>query len=314
MTASRQEQRAQQQEQQEQRAGSGAGERAAGPRTALVTGATSGLGRALALALHRSGWTVLAHGRDRGRLARLAAEAGDSRLVTLTADLASLAEVRSLAERTAARGGPLHVLVNNAAVGFGPPGAGRETSADGHELRMAVNYLAPTLLARLLLPLLAASAPARVVAVGSVGQVPFAVGDLAFAHGYRGVEAYRRSKLALAAGTFDLAEAARPLGVTVNCVHPAGFMDTPMVRESGVAPLSTVADGLRAVLPLVTDPAFADTTGTFFRGTEPGRALDLAYDPRFRRDLAAATDRALRAHMCGSEASDTRTDGSTTDE
>ncbi len=249
--------------------------------TVLITGATSGLGRATAIELHRRGWTVLAHGRSEAKLAELTG------VTTLVADLASLAEVRSLAEQVGERVDRLDVLVNNAAVGFGPRSGAREVSADGHELRMAVNYLAPVLLTRLLLPLL--TAPAKVVNIGSIGQVPFDPADIEFTRGYDGVHAYRRSKLALAAHTFDLAE--ELAGVTVDCVHPAGFMDTAMVRESGITPMSTVDEGLAAVLARITDST--GETGRFYSGTSRATALAPAYDPRFRRDLREVTERML---------------------
>jgi NAD(P)-dependent dehydrogenase (short-subunit alcohol dehydrogenase family) len=258
--------------------------------TALITGTTSGLGRALAIELHGRGWTVLAHGRDEAKLTDLAETTGGG-VTTLKADLSSLAEVRTLAERVGERVARLDVLVNNAAVGFGPPGAAREVSADGHELRMAVNYLAPVLLTRLLLPLLRAAAPARVVNVGSIGQIPFDPADVDFTQDYYGVHAYRRSKLALVAHTFDLAEELRGQGVAVNCVHPAGFMDTPMIRESGITPLSTVDEGLTAVLAQITDAEVG--TGRFYSGTGRATALAPAYDPRFRHDLREVTERML---------------------
>jgi len=125
---------------------------------ALITGATSGLGCYLAQQLASSGWQVLAHGRDPARVADLSAELGDGAR-GFVADLASLGDVRDLAARITAEVPRLDVLVNNAAVGFGAPGEGRQVSADGHELRFAVNYLAPVLRTRLLVPLLAASAP-----------------------------------------------------------------------------------------------------------------------------------------------------------
>jgi NAD(P)-dependent dehydrogenase (short-subunit alcohol dehydrogenase family) len=258
----------------------------------LITGATSGLGRAVAVALSRQGWTVLGHGRDRAKLADLGAATGGA-VTGLLADLGSLAGVRSLAEQVYERTDRLTVLVNNAAVGFGPPGGARETSAEGYELRMAVNYLAPVLLTRLLLPLLVASAPARVVNVGSVGQIEFDPADIDFTEHYFGVHAYRRSKLAMVAHTFDLAEQVRGEGVTVNCVHPAGFMDTAMVRESGITPLSTVEEGRTAIVKQVTDPALAEVTGEFFTGVSPSTALAPAYHPCFRRDLREVTERML---------------------
>ena len=110
------------------------------PRTVLITGATSGLGRGLAARLAGAGWTVLAHGRDPARVAEVTARL-DGGAVGYVADLASLGEVRDLAAAVRVHAPVLDVLVNNAGIGFGAPGEGRQVSRDGHELRFAVNYL-----------------------------------------------------------------------------------------------------------------------------------------------------------------------------
>ena len=137
----------------------------------LVTGATDGLGRAVAASLARSGATVLLHGRSEERLAATLAEVPGAR--AYRADLASLAEVRRLAAEVLEREPRLDVLVSNAGIGATVPGGGaRMESADGHELRFAVNYLAGYVLSRELVPLLARSAPARIVHVASAGQAP----------------------------------------------------------------------------------------------------------------------------------------------
>jgi NAD(P)-dependent dehydrogenase (short-subunit alcohol dehydrogenase family) len=137
------------------------GEESMSDRVALVTGATSGVGRVVAERLGAAGWRVLAHGRDSARgaevVATITAAGGQARF--LHADLASLAGVRALAAAVAQEGPRLPLLINNAGIGFGPPGAPRELGADGFELRLAVNYLAPFLLTRLLLPDLRAAAP-----------------------------------------------------------------------------------------------------------------------------------------------------------
>jgi NAD(P)-dependent dehydrogenase (short-subunit alcohol dehydrogenase family) len=262
----------------------------------LITGATSGLGRYLAKELDGSGWQVLAHGRDPARVAALGTELGREAR-GYVADLASLGDVRDLAASVRAQVPRLDVLVNNAGVGFGAPGEDRQVSADGHELRFAVNYLAPVLLARLLVPLMTASAPSRIVNVGSIGQVAFDPADAEFEHGYNGLEAYRRSKLALAAFTFDLADALAPTGVTVNCLHPATLMDTAMVTLAGVTPISTVEEGTEATMRLITDPALDGVTGQFFDGLKASRARPEAYDPRFRTRLAEVTDRMLGENL-----------------
>src|ERR1700727_2776056 len=170
---------------------------------------------------------------------------------------------------------------------------GRQVSADGHELRFAVNYLAPVLLTRLLVPLLTASAPSRIVNVGSLGQVPFDPADAEFEHGYNGVDAYRRSKLALAAFTFSLAGELDAAQVTVNCLHPATFMNTAMVAQGGITPVSTVEQGAEATMRLITDPALDGVTGQFFDGLRTSRALPEAYDPQFRAQLGQITDKML---------------------
>src|SRR5512133_2608765 len=158
--------------------------------TVLVTGATDGLGRALATRLASEGATVLAHARseERGReaLAELLDGPGDVRLVV--GDLASLSAVRALADQVPDR---LDVLVNNA--GIGSSGA-RAESEDGYELHFAVNYLAGFLLAALLRDRLAASAPARIVNVASAGQQAIDFDDVMLEDGYDGVRAYCQSE------------------------------------------------------------------------------------------------------------------------
>jgi NAD(P)-dependent dehydrogenase (short-subunit alcohol dehydrogenase family) len=259
--------------------------------TVLITGATSGLGRYLAFELARSGHLVLAHGRDAGRTDQLVAELRtEGEAEGFVADLASLAQVRRLGEEVAAAHPRLDVLINNAGVGGGPRGSGREVSADGHELRLAVNYLAPVALTRALLPRLRAGAPARIVNVGSAGQEPLDFDDPELTRGYSGMSAYCRSKFALAAHTFALAEELGDSGVSVNVLHPATYMDTAMVREGGIAPWNTVADGAPGVLALATRDL---GTGGYFDGTRPARAHEQAYDREVQRRLAAVTGQLL---------------------
>ncbi|GGJ45572.1 SDR family NAD(P)-dependent oxidoreductase [Streptomyces brasiliensis] len=259
--------------------------------TVLITGATSGLGRYVAFGLVRSGHVVLAHGRDPVRTDRLVEELrGEGAAEGFVADLASLAQVRELGARVAEAHPELDVLINNAGVGSGRSGAGRELSADGHELRLAVNYLAPVSLTRALLPVLRDNAPARIVNVGSAGQAPLDFADPELTRGYDGVSAYCRSKFALAAHTFSLAEELAGSGVSVNVLHPATYMDTAMVRDSGISPWNSVADGAPGVLMLATRES---GTGGYFDGTRLSRADEATYDPEVRKRLAAVTEQLL---------------------
>src|SRR6266700_6129402 len=207
----------------------------------LITGATDGLGKAVAIHLARAGAMLLLHERDEARrqhtLEAIRAQTGNTRLQWYRADFASLAQVRVLAERLAREQEHLEVLVNNAGIGTTLPGGGkRQESEEGYELRFAVNYLAPFLLTRRLVPTLRQSAPARIVNVSSAGQAPINFGDVMLSRRYDGVQAYCQSKLALIMLTFDLAEELARTGVTANCLHPGTYMPTKMVLAAGVTP------------------------------------------------------------------------------
>ncbi|MGH9058543.1 MAG: SDR family NAD(P)-dependent oxidoreductase, partial [Acidimicrobiales bacterium] len=228
----------------------------------LVTGATDGLGRGLAAHLAAQGATVLVHGRDdeRGRatMQAITQATPDARLQWYRADLASLDEVRGLAAAVGADHPRLHALVSNAGIGTNVPGGGvRQESADGHELRFAVNYLAGYLLTRELLPNLLAAAPARVVHVSSLGQAPIDFDDVMLTHSYSGVHAYCQSKLAQVLDTVRLAGELGDVGVTVNALHPATYMPTKIVPT----PTSTLEEGIEATARLVVDPELDHTSG-----------------------------------------------------
>ena len=262
-------------------------------QTILVTGATDGLGRGVALDLLARGATVIVHGRDSTRLQLTVDELAEKtgrrdRIRTALADFASLADVRRMAERVAADHDRLDALVNNAGIGTVVPGGDRrQVSQDGNELRFAVNYLAPFLLTRLLLPLLRRSAPSRIVNVSSLGQMAIDFSDPMLERGYSGVRAYCQSKLAQILSTIDLAEELRGSGVTVNALHPATYMATKIVPN----PVSTVEQGVAATVRLVADPALDEKTGRFFNQKTEARADPQAYDAAARKKLRELSNR-----------------------
>ncbi len=258
-------------------------------RTALITGATDGVGRVVARELARDGWRVLAHGRDRRRgeaLVREIEQAG-GRATFLAADLASLAEVRRLADEVRQATDRLDLLINNAGIGTAGNAPGRQTSADGHELRFAVNYLAGFLLTHLLLPLIEASAPARIVNVSSAGQQAIDFADVMLTRRYSGVGAYCQSKLAQIMFTIDLADALKGRGVIANALHPSTYMNTTMVSQAGVSPMSKVEDGAAAILKLAVSAALEGRSGLYFNVQSEARANPQAYDAEARRRLRA---------------------------
>jgi NAD(P)-dependent dehydrogenase (short-subunit alcohol dehydrogenase family) len=262
--------------------------------TILVTGATDGLGKRVALELAAKGATVLLHGRKRERLQaaleEMRRETGSERLRFYLADLSSLGEVRALAERILLDKARLDVLVNNAGV-IVPE---RRESEDGYELTFAVNYLAHFLLTSLLLPLLRDSAPARIVNVASAGQSPVDFGDIMLERGYDGMRAYTRSKLAQIMFTFELAERLRGTGVTVNALHPASLMDTKMVLETFGHSMSNVQEGADAAVRLAASPELEGVTGRYFDGQHEVRADRQAYDAQARKRLWV-----LSEELCG---------------
>jgi NAD(P)-dependent dehydrogenase (short-subunit alcohol dehydrogenase family) len=256
----------------------------------LVTGATDGLGRGVATALAAEGATLLVHGRSPERLdavvEEIGVETGNANLRPYRADLASLDDVRRLADEVVGQESRLEALVNNAGIGTTLPGDGeRMVSADGYELRFAVNYLSGFLLTHRLAELLAASAPARIVNVSSAGQAPIDFDDVMLEHGYSATRAYAQSKLAQVMFTIDLAEELRDGGVTVNCLHPATYMPTKMVlhaRGEGVSPLE---DGVRATVRLVASPELDGVTGRYFNGEVESDPHPQAHDATARAEL-----------------------------
>ncbi len=259
-------------------------------QTVLVTGATDGLGRGVVRALAKRRATILLHGRDSARAEALSVElraAGASAVRVYLADLASLGEVRALAAAVLARESRLDVLVNNAGIGTTVPAKDRAESRDGLELRFAVNYLSHYLLTRRLLPLLKASAPARIVNVSSAGQTAIDFDDPMMTRSYSGVRAYCQSKLAQILFTIDLAGELTGSGVTVNALHPATFMPTKIVAS----PISTIEEGVNATMRLIADGSLAGVSGRYFDGTREARADAQAYDARARAELRDLSDR-----------------------
>lgn len=259
-------------------------------KTVLITGSTDGVGRYVATRLAGEGAKVLIHGRDAARAKALIdgiVKAGHMAPTFYQADLSSMAGTRELAAAVTRDHQRLDVFVSNAGIGSQSDGPQRQESRDSHELRFAVNYLSGFLLARLLLPLLKAAAPSRIVNVASLGQHPIDFDDVMITKGYSGSRAYAQSKLSQIMFTIDLAAELKDAGITVNSLHPATYMNTTMVRAGGITPMSTVEQGGAAILHLVQGDDVAGKSGLFFNGLNEARANPQAYDADARSRLRA---------------------------
>ena len=262
--------------------------------TILVTGSTDGIGRIAADKLMRMDANVLLHGRNREkcRAARddLQKTVPAADPACYEADFSSLSQVREMAAAIRESHDRLDVLINNAGV-FPAVSNQRErpVSREGHELCMAVNFLAPFLLTHLLLPLLAAAPAGRIINVTSAAQEAIDFEDLMCTIDYSPMLAYARSKLALAMFTFELDLRLKaeniPENITVNCMHPGSLLDTEMVRQSFSRPQGSSESGAEVEVYLATSPGLEGISGAYFNRMKPASAHSQAYDPKARQRL-----------------------------
>ncbi len=262
----------------------------------LITGSTSGIGKVTALELAKLGATVVIVSRDRSRgeaaRAELAANSGNQAIDLLVADLSSLAAIRQLAQDFKSRYDRLHILVNNA----GAVNTRRTLTVDGFETTFAVNHLAYFLLTNLLLDVLKASAPARIVSVSSgahtSGTIRF--DDLQGERRYSAFGAYGQSKLANILFTYELDRRLAGTGVTANCLHPGGVA-TGFGRNNGglvrlifrlIGPLlRTPEQGAETVVYLASAPEIEGVSGKYF------------VDKREARSSAESQDQAIAGRL-----------------
>jgi NAD(P)-dependent dehydrogenase (short-subunit alcohol dehydrogenase family) len=270
-------------------------------RTCLITGATSGIGRATALALGGMGAELVLLCRDRARgeeTAAAARAAGAPAVELLIADLGVQAEVRRAAAEFLAGGRPLHVLINNAGV----VNLQRTLTADGLEATFAVNHLAYFLLTTLLLDRLRASAPARIVNVSSEAHRfgPLDFDDLQNERRYRTMKVYGQSKLANILFTAELARRLEGSGVTVNSLHP-GAVATRLGTNNGAWARALIRllrpffrtpdDGAATSIHLATAPELAGVSGRYFANRREKTPSAAARDPDAARRLWEVSER-----------------------
>jgi NAD(P)-dependent dehydrogenase (short-subunit alcohol dehydrogenase family) len=257
-------------------------------RTALVTGATSGIGRAIAEGLAAAGLTIVLVARDeaRGEAARheIATTTGNDQISVVLGDLADMASIRKIALAVDRAHPELDILVNSAGV-YTPK---RTVTTDGFETMFATNLLGPFLLTNLVLPQLRAAGSARILVLSAPSRTKLDFDDLQGERRFRSLTAFGASKAADLLFTFELARRLDGTGVTANAIHP-GLVRTslmsgaPALLRWGIRPFSRSPEAAaKTIIPLALDPAFADRSGLFFHN---GRAID---PPASTRDADVA--------------------------
>jgi NAD(P)-dependent dehydrogenase (short-subunit alcohol dehydrogenase family) len=272
-------------------------------KVAVITGATAGLGQFVAFGLARAGYHTVIIARDaaKGEATRrsIAERAHGASTELVLADLSSLVQTRQAGEAIAAAHPRIDVLVNNA--GLITPK--RQVTAEGHEMILAVNHLAPFVLTAALDSALRAGAPSRVVNVGSRAsdRAHLDLGDLEGTKGWNPPRAYGRSKLAIMMATFEGARRLAGTGVAVNVVHP-GVVATAFGAVPGpigwgwaaIRPfLITPEQGADTPLHVALSPLVEGVTGTYFKRRQPARANRQALDAAQTRRLWYETERLI---------------------
>jgi retinol dehydrogenase 14 len=267
-----------------------------GGTTVLITGGTSGIGNATAVAMAAMGANVVVVGRNQERggaaVEEIKAQSHNESVELMLADLSVQAEVRRLAEEFLERYDRLDVLVNNA----GLVQSKRTETPDGIETTLATNHLAPFLLTNLLIERLEQSAPSRVITVSSEAQrwgtMDFE--DMQSRRKYRGFPVYGMTKLANIMFTYELAERLDGTGVAVNCLHPGSVGTNFGQNNRGAMALffrtfkpfmRSPEQGADTLIWLASSPEVDGVSGKYFSDRKEIEAKKVAYDPAARRRL-----------------------------
>ena len=266
-------------------------------KVCLVTGATAGIGKIVAIALASMGVNLIITGRNQEKaedtVRQIKTETGNQNVRYLLADFSNLQEVRSLAENFKENYSQLDVLVNNAGAYFNT----RQETPYGVEMTLLVNHLAPFLLTNLLLKRIQTSPSARIINVSSVGykQGTMNFDDLSFKQGYFGMKAYGRSKLANILFTYELARRLGDEKISINALHP-GHVTTDIWKNSipffgsavkwivGLFAL-TPEEGADNTIYLASSPDVAAITGRYFVKHDPAKTSALANDKEIAKKL-----------------------------
>ncbi len=272
------------------------------PKTILITGATSGIGKETAIQLAKTGARIVFNARneERGAIALkdIISASGNDSIRFEVCDLSSFASIRTFAHTIAEQYEHLDVLINNAGVWEDS----RAVSQDGIERTWAVNHLAPFLLTNLLLPLLKKAEGARIITVSSAlhprGTIQF--DNLELATDYSAMKAYANSKLANILFTRELARRLSGTGITANCLHP-GVISTSLARDANIFMRiafkiigKKASRGAETSVYLAISPAVETTTGEYFQDSAPFKSASASKDMEVAAKLWTVSEQ-----MCG---------------
>ena len=264
-------------------------------KTILITGSTDGIGKLAAIQLAKEGHAVYLHGRNSGKLKQVVEEvkkqSGNEKVEGFVADFSDRAAVLQLAEKVCEQLSALDVLINNAGV-FNSP---LNRTADGVDIRFAVNYFAPYLLTAALIPLLRKASNSRIINLSSAAQAPVAHPILTGSATVSAQEAYAQSKLALTMWSFYLAKS--QADITVVAVNPGSLLNINMVREAFGRYWSSADKGANILTELATSEVYQNADGKYFDNDQGafGKAHPDAYNASKIDSLITATETIISA-------------------
>jgi len=268
-------------------------------KTILVTGATDGIGFETAKALAEMGGRVLLHGRNKEKgveaIKKISNATCSGSVDLYLADFASFSDIERMAEDIKRENAALHVLVNNAGNFYRQ----RSLSADGVEMTLMVNHLAPFLLTHLLLDLILASAPARIINVASSAHKMVKAVDFDNLQGekeYDPYMAYALSKLGNVLFTQTLSERLSRTGVTVNTLHP-GVVATKLLKKSYDLEGIDTVEGAATSVMLASSMEVGNVTGKYFQNKKERDPSELALDKKIQDRFWQVSEELIGSHL-----------------
>jgi len=266
-------------------------------KSILITGSTDGIGKLAAIKLAKEGHTIYVHGRNTEKLNKLVteikAQSENENIKGFIADFSDLAAVQSMAQQVNQEVAKIDVLINNAGVFKSPI---HQTKA-GFDIRLVVNYFAPYVLTKALLPLLKKGTAARLINVSSAAQASVSLEALAGKRPLGAQEAYAQSKLALTMWSFYMAKTHPDLAVIA--VNPGSLLDTNMVKEAYGYSWSSADKGGNILYDLAVSSEYEGLTGQYFDNDKGevkgafGEAHSDAYDAEKIGQLVKVTNGVL---------------------